>query len=542
MKRTHKNNFKKGKIDKEYETIQITNSIKKEEDEFEEEEEDDDDDDDSQSSETNFILKFPLYAEAKKFSTRIPKKIPPEEQNKMEKGTTLKEKTPEATPLKYQTEKHIYEKMEMDPLEQNPNKTNSNGAMKILTFGNESNTPAETSISKSRKNMKSFNFKCDETPTNDTTIVRSSKLELRSTSIYEVMQIVAKEIYLGNRIYTSKSKEFIEGSYNGSELNKDQEYEILGLDYFLEKYIILVNKNYYEEVMGRNDEESCELKRIYNGIRNGWIDTSLENSDHKTIIALDYFQFQQAFDRIFIIEFEKRRLQPNVEPIEIKNKIIEIAIILKPDSDAIIEPKMNGEEIKIYSIVYRDGKKKYERKGKYIMLTNYRNEKYKIFNFIIVREKCTNNELNIELSISRNDAIGEMNYCEIAEINENDKDDEPEMCILCRQMIFEFEYIYDGELSYHDSCIHYAYCRHCHSKQNIHYSLAAGRFYCDECFSIAKKSKGYKKMEKQYNKMKREMEKEKEEKKRMEEERENKCETKPLKEKKETEKKMEEEQ
>ena len=39
--------------------------------------------------------------------------------------------------------------MKMDPLKQKPNKTNSNGAMKILTFGNESNTPAETSNSKS---------------------------------------------------------------------------------------------------------------------------------------------------------------------------------------------------------------------------------------------------------------------------------------------------------------------------------------------------------------------------------------------------------
>ena len=96
-----------------------------------------------------------------------------------------------------------------------------------------------------------------------------AKYNVEKIDIYETIEKITKELFLGNRVYTLVLKEINNNHFNDSKLKLNEEYEIIGPDYYVTYNILLVNKKDYDEVMKGNDEKSIRLRRIYNGIRNG---------------------------------------------------------------------------------------------------------------------------------------------------------------------------------------------------------------------------------------------------------------------------------
>ena len=208
--------------------------------------------------------------------------------------------------------------------------------------------------------------------------------------------------------------------------------------------------------------------------------------------------------------------------------MIEVEITINPNCFVRVNTQVNEGNVKIYSINYRNGKMKYEKKGCRIKLLN-EEDKEKQFRFILEKENINKSTIKVEMTLKNSVTINKFNYKDIIKISDNDIETR-KRCKLCRQMITDFEYKYDGESSYHNYCFHFAYCGKCKNKHDLKYCSLEGMFFCNECFEEVKKSKSYRKKEKHCDYMKiqnkfekDQMEIQEENKKRMEEETDNNC-------------------
>ena len=139
---------------------------------------------------------------------------------------------------------------------------------------------------------------------------RITKYCISKMKPFEIIQIVSRELYKGNRVRTSKvkGKESVKGIYNKSTLIKKEEYEIIGTDSYIYKNVVLINKKEYKNAMKGKDDKSNELRRIYEGIRKGWVDISSEDIKNETIITVSCFQFHRIFSFIYVEEINQNEI------------------------------------------------------------------------------------------------------------------------------------------------------------------------------------------------------------------------------------------
>ena len=95
------------------------------------------------------------------------------------------------------------------------------------------------------------------------------EIKITETDCFEIKKTIAKELYLGNRIYTSKAKESVESHYNKTKTKENEEYEIIGLHDCVTRNFSLMNKREYEEIMNSSDDENLLMKDMYKRITNG---------------------------------------------------------------------------------------------------------------------------------------------------------------------------------------------------------------------------------------------------------------------------------
>ena len=124
------------------------------------------------------------------------------------------------------------------------------------------------------------------------------QVQLLNLSINQVIKTVTEELSSGNIIYTSKSKITSDKYFYTNEVNEGEEMVIVGLKFNMVRQFLLVNKNDYIDVIENGKNE--KLKQFYSQLSNGWENCKKKELDIKTIKLLNDYDFENAFEYIFI--------------------------------------------------------------------------------------------------------------------------------------------------------------------------------------------------------------------------------------------------
>ena len=215
--------------------------------------------------------------------------------------------------------------------------------------------------------------------------------ELFQKQMNEIVKIILKELYLGNRIVTSQANEIFEGLRNENKLEMGKEYEVIGFQYSITRKIVLVERTFYEGVMMKDDDESKRLQTLYLKIRNGCNDVGNYELKDKTTIAIGCEEFATAFKYMTI---------------SIPNRNDKITITRNEDIVAIeaTNDNENNNEIKECEICWSNIK----RHEKYVKLTDEKEEYFvhRSCYFYVPCQRCGTKE-NITY-----DDVNNRFYCE----------------------------------------------------------------------------------------------------------------------------------